>query len=79
MAEIDSPQSAVDWTEDDRLSFSERWNGANYLNLMRPSAGFEEYKIIRQRTYFYEWFDQIRESKVMKSFGRQPHGLSQCK
>lgn len=61
MAEVGSPQSAVDWTEDDRLSFSERWNGANCFNLMRPSDGFKEYKTIRERQYFYDWFDQIRE------------------
>ncbi len=61
MAEVESPQSAVDWTEDDRMSFTERWNGANCFNLMQPSSGFKEYKTIRQRTYFYEWFDQIRE------------------
>lgn len=61
MAEVDAPQSAVDWTEDDRLSFTERWNGANCFNLMRPSEGFKEYQTIRQRAYFYEWFDQIRE------------------
>ena len=59
MAEIDSPQSAADWTEDNRPRFSERWKGANFFNFVRPSAGFEEYKTIRQRTYFYQRFDQI--------------------
>ncbi|HUB16704.1 MAG TPA: hypothetical protein VMB34_32520 [Acetobacteraceae bacterium] len=61
MAEVESPQSAVDWTEQDRLRCTERWNGANCFNLMRPSDGFSEYKSIKQRQYFYDWFDQIRE------------------
>lgn len=61
MAETESPKSAVDWTENDRLSFTERWNGANAFNLMRPRAGFEEYRTIRQRAFFYDWFDQVRE------------------
>jgi hypothetical protein len=61
MAEVKSPLSAVDWTEEDRLTFTERWNGANCFNLMRPSDGFNEYKTIRERQFFYEWFDQIRE------------------
>lgn len=63
MAEVEAPQSAVDWTEDDRLAFSERWNGAKCFNLMRPDQGAKEYKTIRQRTYFYDWFDQIRQAQ----------------
>src|SRR5262249_55878394 len=61
MAETDSPQSAVDWTENDRLSFTERWNGANAFNLLRPTSGAKEYQTIRQRAFFYDWFDQVRE------------------
>ncbi len=61
MAEVEAPKSAVDWTEDDRLTCSATWNGANCFNLMRPGEGAKEYKTIRQRTYFYDWFDQIRE------------------
>ena len=61
MAETSSPQSVIDWTEADRLSFTRRWNDANAFNLMRRNAGFKEYQTIRQRAFFYDWFDQIRE------------------
>lgn len=61
MAEVETPRSASDWSEDDRLSFTERWNGANAFNLLRHGAGAKEYQTIRERAYFYDWFDQIRE------------------
>jgi len=61
MAEVQNPTSAVDWTETDRLAFTERWNGANCFNLLAGDRGAREYRTIRQRAYFYDWFDQIRE------------------
>jgi hypothetical protein len=61
MAELSSPAGPQDWSFADRDGFTERWNRANVLNLMRGASGAAEYQSIAQRTAFYNWFDQIRE------------------
>lgn len=61
MAEVGTLASAADWTENDRLAFTASWNDANCINLMRGARGAAEYRTIRQRAFFYDWFDQIRE------------------
>lgn len=59
MAEVENPGKATDWTFADRDRFTNRWNDANCFCLLAGTP--EEYKTIRQRAYFYTWFDQIRE------------------
>ena len=61
MAEVDAPAQPQDWSPLDRSTFTERWNRANVLNLLRGAAGAEEYRTIAQRAAFYDWFDQIRD------------------
>lgn len=61
MAEVEHPQTVQDWTEYDRLRFTQRWNDANCFNLLQPDSGFRQYRTIRQRRDFYDWFDRIRE------------------
>jgi hypothetical protein len=63
-AEVDHPTQLSDWSYSDRVNFTERWNRANALNLMRGPSGAQEYRTITQRAAFYDWFDQIR--KVQK-------------
>ena len=60
-AETIDPARPTDWSTADRLNFTERWNRANVLNLMRGAVGAAEYTNIAQRTDFYNWFDQIRK------------------
>jgi hypothetical protein len=61
---FDQPTQPSDWSYSDRVNFTERWNRANALNLMRGPSGAQEYRTITQRAAFYNWFDQIR--KVQK-------------
>lgn len=63
-AEVENPTNPQDWSAEDRIAFTERWNRANLLNLLRGPSGAQEYRTIGQRTDFYNWFDQIR--KVQK-------------
>ncbi len=59
MAEVSGNPTGLDWTFHDRESFTARWNDANAFNLM--ARGYKQYKTVRQRAFFYGWFDQIRE------------------
>jgi hypothetical protein len=59
--EVSSAGGVTDWSLEDRRDFTAAWNRANVMNLMRGRDAALEYRSIRQRTDFYNWFDQIRE------------------